>query len=78
MTRIEIKSRIGPNGILEVRVPCGQEEANREVLVTVQPAAGQKNLAEWHTFIAETAGSIQDPSFFRHEQGRLDEPDNWE
>lgn len=78
MTRIKIKSRIGPDGILEVRVPCGQEEANREVLVTVQPAEEPRNCAEWRTFIAETAGSIQDPSFFRHEQGKLEEPDQWE
>lgn len=78
MTRIELKSRVGPDGVLEVRVPCGPQEANREVLVTVEPAREPKDRAEWQRFIAETAGSIQDPSFFRHEQGTLDEPDEWE
>lgn len=79
MTRLEVKSRIGPDGVLDVKIPIGREEANREVLVTVEatnhPAA---NIDDWRRFIRQTAGSIDDPTFRRHEQGNIDQRENLE
>ena len=38
MNRMIVKSRIGADGVLNVTVPVGSNEANREVLVTIEPA----------------------------------------
>jgi hypothetical protein len=38
MTQIELRTRVGPDGILTLSVPVGIAEANREVKVVVQPA----------------------------------------
>jgi hypothetical protein len=37
MFHVEIKSRVGADGVLTVSVPLGLEEANREVRVIVTP-----------------------------------------
>ena len=78
MTRIEIKSKVGPDGVLKVALPVGMAEANREVKITVEslessaerPAMGPE---EWRQFVEETAGSIPDPTFQRHEQGEFEQ-----
>ena len=81
MTRNELKSRVGPDGMLTLQVPVGKEDANREVVVTVQPVGEPRDATfdreEWKRFVAETAGSIQDPTFIRHEQGELEEREEW-
>jgi hypothetical protein len=77
MTLVEIKSRVGSDGVLTVSVPLGPSEANREVKVTVEPTeispssltAMQDN---WHEFVKNMAGCISDPTFRRHEQGELE------
>ena len=38
MTQIELRTRVGPDGILALSVPLGIDEANREVKVVVEPA----------------------------------------
>jgi len=38
MTQIELRTRVGPDGILTLSVPVGIGEANREVKVVVEPA----------------------------------------
>ncbi len=77
MTHIEIRSKVGPDGILKVAVPVGMGEANREVRVTVEslePTAAKPQLTpeQWKQFIEETAGSISDPTFKRQEQGEFE------
>ena len=71
MNPVSLKSRVGPDGILTVSVPLGEMEANREVQVTVEPVLCKPGMdrAAWLKFIAETAGSIPDPSFQRQPQG---------
>jgi hypothetical protein len=68
MTRIELKSRIGPDGTLTLKLPVGVAEANREVLVTVEPVdeTGRSPVLDpkqWRRFVEETAGSIADATF---------------
>jgi hypothetical protein len=73
MTRVEVKSRVGADGVLNVSVPLGPQEANREVIVTVQPAINGTDPSAWNSFVEQTAGSIDDPTFTRHDQGKYEQ-----
>jgi len=78
MAHIEMKSRVGPDGVLNITVPVGASEANREVKVTVESidsasTDGPVNSEEWRRFVEEMAGSIPDPTFRRHEQGEYED-----
>lgn len=77
MTHVEIRSRVGSDGVLTVSLPLGPGEANREVRVVVEPAESFGESAEdapeqWRDFIAATAGCIADPTFRRPEQGAFE------
>jgi hypothetical protein len=77
MTRIELTSRVGPDGVLTLNLPLGPEEANAEVVITVQTANGKahsdRNQQAWEAFVRTTAGSIADPTFRRHDQGEYEQ-----
>ena len=75
MAPIHLKAKVGPDGVLHLDVPVGTDEANHEVDVTVRPARPTMTQEEWHKFIAETAGSITDPTFRRHNQGEFEQRD---
>jgi hypothetical protein len=53
MTQIELRTRVGPDGVLTLSVPVGIAEANREVKVVVQPVAAA---------VEETTRAIRDVS----------------
>jgi hypothetical protein len=73
MTTVEMTVHVDPNGILHLEVPLGSDAANQEVKVTIKPARmPPKTMEEWRKFIADTAGSIADPTFIRHPQGELE------
>jgi hypothetical protein len=80
MAILEIQSRVGPDGILVLSVPVGQENANRDVKVIVD-AIDQRSSArtmtqeEWAQMIRDTAGSIDDPTFVRPDQGQFETRD---
>jgi hypothetical protein len=63
MTQIELRTRVGPDGILTLSVPVGIDEANREVTVVVQPAeaavepTAKMTREEWARFVDQTAGA---------------------
>ncbi len=63
MNRIVVHSRIGADGVLQLAVPIGLAEADREVEVTIEPAVPEREeLAkreEWEQFVRETAGAWQ-------------------
>jgi hypothetical protein len=74
MDHIELRSRVGPDGILSFTIPLGTSEANREVKIIVEASepsvdAQSIDLERWKRVITETAGCISDPSFVRPEQG---------
>jgi hypothetical protein len=83
MTRIELRTKVGPDGVLTLTVPVGLSEANREVKVvveSVEPAlkrAPEMTREEWQRFVAETAGSVTDPGFQRPEQGEYERRVHW-
>jgi len=60
VNRIEVKSRVGSNGILQLAVPVGPDCADQEVQITVE-SVGALPLApdEWQKRILETAGKWQ-------------------
>jgi hypothetical protein len=75
MNRMVLHSRVGSDGVLHISVPIGQEEADRDVQVTIDPVrVGPPVMTqeEWRDFVLRTAGSITDPSFVRHEQGEYE------
>jgi len=71
MTPIELRSKTDANGMLNLSVPLGKSDANREVRVTVEPLDEDTPLMsadQWHQFVHEMAGSIDDATFQRHPQ----------
>jgi hypothetical protein len=80
MTALQLRSHIGADGMLELKVPAGVSEPDVDVTVTFHPVspAGWKSETErqeWHEFVSKTAGSVDDPIFFRHEQGEFERRD---
>jgi hypothetical protein len=72
MNRIVVKSRVGSNGILQLAVPVGPADADREVQITVEPVAPQDvSPDEWRRRILETAGKWQG-EFERPDQGEYE------
>ena len=63
MTHLELRARIGPDGILTLNVPVGMSEANREVKVIVEPADAavaptpKMTRDDWARFVDQTAGA---------------------
>jgi hypothetical protein len=77
MCHVEIKSRVGADGVLIVSLPLGLSEANREVKVVVEPIDNSAmslplSRAKWQDFIAGMAGCISDPTFRRPDQGEYE------
>ena len=74
MDRIVVNSRVGSDGILQLTVPVGPADADREVRVTVEPVATQTPLSqeEWARRVLENAGKWQG-DFERPEQGEYEE-----
>jgi hypothetical protein len=72
MNRIVVKSRIGSNGILQLSLPVGSADADREVQITVDPVGPPiPSPDEWRRGILETAGKWQG-EFERPEQGEFE------
>jgi hypothetical protein len=73
MDRILIHSRVGADGVLRIDVPMGDDAADREVRVTIDPVGPPPmTQEEWRQFVLATAGSVTDPSFVRHDQGEYE------
>ncbi len=80
MSLMELRSRIDANGVLNLSVPLGKSDANREVRVTVEPlneVATPISADEWRQFVREMAGSIPDSTFERHPQGGFEQRDQF-
>jgi len=76
---IQLESRVAADGTLTLAVPLAL--ANKSVRVSVEPveepptedSLRDRDPAAWRKFVDETAGSILDPTFMRHDQGELEE-----
>jgi len=78
MNRIVVHSRVGADGVLQLAVPIGWAEADREVEVTIEPVASEReelaDRQEWEQFVHETAGAWQG-ELVRPEQGGYEQRD---
>ncbi|HKB06202.1 MAG TPA: hypothetical protein VKD90_28665 [Gemmataceae bacterium] len=75
MSRVEIVSKVGSDGVLRLAVPLPAAEAGRDVRVTVEPLARPAMTQdEWRAFVLRTAGTWQG-EFERAEQGEYEERD---
>ena len=79
MQTIRVLEKTGKDGVLSLRIPLGQPEAEYEVLVVVQPreSPAENTTPEergWPPGYFDLAGSIDDETFFRHPQGELPPP----
>jgi hypothetical protein len=73
MNRIVVKSRVDGNGILQLTLPLGSADADREVQITVEPVGPPAPSAdEWRRGILEAAGKWQG-EFERPEQGAYEQ-----
>ena len=76
MSRIEVLSKVGSDGVLRLNLPLSTADAGQDVRVIVEPAPRPAMTQdEWHAFIDRTAGSITDPAFRRWDQGEYEERD---
>ena len=73
MTSIEVKSKVDASGMLNVSIPLGVAEANREVRVIVESLDEIISDKQWKRFVYETAGSISDPTFQKHPAGEFEQ-----
>jgi hypothetical protein len=74
MSRVEVVSRVGSDGVLRLEVPLPPAEAGRDVRVTVEPLPPPMTPEEWRAFVLRTAGTWQG-EFERPEQGEYEERD---
>ena len=77
MCPIEIKSRVGADGVLLISLPLGLGEANREVKVLVEPTDASMppsppSREEWREFVDSMAGCISNSTFQRPDQGEYE------
>lgn len=75
MKTIQMTSRTAPDGTLSLKLASGMSDTEVHVVVVMQPIEtgdGRRATTSqdaWKRFVAETSGSIDDPTFMRHEQG---------
>jgi hypothetical protein len=87
MRPIQIESHVGPDGVLTLRVPMGEGQANARVKVTVEAvtsAAGASSSGDgldsagrqrWHQFVEGTYGSCAGLGIERQPQGEFEQRD---
>jgi hypothetical protein len=61
MQRIIVERRLGRGGVLELRLHLGEDQAGRDVRVTIEPLDPTRGMTpeEWRTGILATAGTWQ-------------------
>lgn len=78
MQTLQIRSQAGDDGVLHLKIPVGTPHAEYQVVVVLQPASEvppsrtPEELGWPPGFFEQTAGSIQDPDFRRHDQGEFE------
>jgi len=70
MKTINLKSRIGSDGILNLKVPTSEKEVDVEVVIILQPKSNIKK--SWpKNFFKSTYGSFKNDPLIRLPQGDL-------
>ena len=73
MTSISVKTRVKPDGTLQVAVPTGLPESDVDVLLVIQPldtgGTNARSAPSWPTgFFDDTFGSLADNALVRPPQ----------
>ncbi len=77
MQTVRVSEKTGSDGVLHLRIPVGEPEAEYEAVVVLQPsragdAPGARESPRWPPgYFKETFGSITDEAFVRPPQGEL-------
>jgi len=77
MQTVRVSEKAGNDGILHLRIPVGQPDAEYEAVVVLQPASadylpGTGEASDWPPgYFEKTFGSITDEAFVRPPQGEL-------
>ena len=69
---LQVHSRVGKDGILNLAVPLGIEDADKDVLITIQPlptGSVSGTQKPWPQFLDETYGSCAKLDLQRGPQG---------
>lgn len=75
MNRMIVQSRVGADGVLQLTVPIGQDAADKEVQITIDPLTHRATTQEeWRQFVLSTAGAWQG-DLERPEQGKYEQRD---
>lgn len=69
METIKVKTHVGKDGILTLKLPNGTSDVDCEVTITIEHKTSREL---WLTLINETAGSLADDPVERLPQGRSD------
>ena len=74
---IQFHSRVGDDGMLNIQVNLGQQEAQRDVVVTVESLTvdderSRVTALSWSEFVKTTYGSCAGLELKRHEQGEFE------
>jgi hypothetical protein len=74
---IQFHSRVGDDGILNLQVNLGQQEAKKDVVVTVErltagEAPTQSAELGWSDFVERTYGSCAGLGLERHAEGEVE------
>jgi hypothetical protein len=74
MNRIVVERRISDDGVLQLTLPLGADEAGRDVRVTVEPVGSNKEMTpeEWRAGVLATAGGWRG-EFERPSPGEIEE-----
>ncbi|HQU42108.1 MAG: hypothetical protein B7Z73_03505 [Planctomycetia bacterium 21-64-5] len=75
MHKVETIQQAGDDRMLHLAIPVDEAKRRYQVTVLVRPVpdASEPGSGWPPGFFEQTAGSIQDETFFRHEQGQLEE-----
>ena len=81
MQPIQIPSKVGEDGVLNLRVPLVPAEANADVIVTIEPSGNgaTQSQGDWHEFVRQTYGSragggLVEPADLRPQLARRSKP----
>jgi hypothetical protein len=75
VSRIEVLSKVGTDGVLRLNLPMSSADAGRDVRVIVEPVpARAMTQEEWRAGVLKFAGAWQG-DFERPEQGEYEERD---
>lgn len=74
---IQFHSRVNEDGVLNLQIDLGRAEAEKDVVITIQPVGNQGDIdsasLSWTEFLERTYGSCASLDLERQDQGDYEE-----